>query len=285
MDGTDAQATKGYEQSRQGGDRSDRWRRGGYGREELVTALLARGVAGEDCSHDRPNVLWKIKRVVEGDPDAQFGIEGLSGAHSREEVLRFIAEDAGFSPDPGLTTGPVPIDPWRMLDALEAAGDRLAVAAERGEHVILATGHPAGLVLLYMAVGDLLVTHGAKLLRPLEGVSWLDEGHHKRIRYLHGVAVLSWGGSSMHTHSPDPMKRMLDEVRPDLVFADHGFAGAAIQAGIETISIVDVNDPAPVVAKRQGRTRHVVVMDDNVEPEDYWPCFQAIASRFPSSAR
>jgi hypothetical protein len=77
------------------------------------------------------------------------------------------------------------------------------------------------------------------------------------------------------------MQRMLEEERPDLVYADHGFAGAAIEAGIETISIADINDPALVVAKAQGRTDIVVVMDDNVRPDDYWPCFQAIAAQFP----
>jgi hypothetical protein len=76
------------------------------------------------------------------------------------------------------------------------------------------------------------------------------------------------------------MTRMLAEARPDLVVADHGFAGAAIEAGVETISIADVNDPALIVAKAQGRTEVVIVMDDHVEPDAYWPCFQAVASRF-----
>jgi hypothetical protein len=92
--------------------------------------------------------------------------------------------------------------------------------------------------------------------------------------------VLTDRGSTMHTHSPGPMQRMLTEVHPDLVFADHGFAGAAIEAGIDTISIADVNDPAPVVAKALGRTEVVMVMDDNVLPESYWPCFQAMAAAF-----
>jgi len=77
-----------------------------------------------------------------------------------------------------------------------------------------------------------------------------------------------------------PVLRMLEEVRPDVVFADHGFAGAAIEAGIDTVSIADVNDPALILAKAQGRTDVVIVMDDNVEPDAYWPCFQAIASQF-----
>ncbi len=49
--------------------------------------------------------------------------------------------------------------------------------------------------------------------------------------------------------------------------ADHGFAGAAIEAGVETLSIADVNDPALIVAQAQGRTDVVVVMDDHVDPE------------------
>jgi len=103
---------------------------------------------------------------------------------------------------------------------------------------------------------------------------------HREIRYLNGVAVLTDRGGTLHTHGPGPMLLMLEEGRPDLVFADHGFAGAAIDAGIDTISIADVNDPALVVAKHQGRTDIVIVMDDNVQPEGYWPCFQAIAAHF-----
>ena len=76
---------------------------------------------------------------------------------------------------------------------------------------------------------------------------------------------------------------MLAEATPDLVVADHGFAGAAIEAGVETLSIADVNDPALIVARAQGRTEVVVVMDDHVAPDAYWPCLQAVAAR--ASAR
>jgi hypothetical protein len=74
---------------------------------------------------------------------------------------------------------------------------------------------------------------------------------------------------------------MLGEVRADLVFADHGFAGSAIEAGVEALSIADVNDPALLAARAQGRTETVIVMDDNVQPDAYWPCYQAIVARLP----
>ena len=68
-------------------------------------------------------------------------------------------------------------------------------------------------------------------------------------------------------------------------FADHGFAGAAIEAGVETISIADVNDPALLVAKAQGRTEHVLVFDDHVDPNAYWPVFLALVHERPVTER
>jgi Phosphatase len=262
------------------GDRANRWRRADYGHDELVHALLAGRMAGPATSHDRENVRWKAHRLASGDPDGQFGLQGLGGV-GFERVLEMMGQEAGFDPNPLLRHEPVPIDPERILASLDAAGGRLALAAERGERVVLATGHPVGLILLYIAVGELLEEHGAKLLRPMDGATWREDHHHREIRYLHGVAVLNDRASSIHTHRPDAMELMLSEATPDLVFADHGFAGAAIQAGVETVSIADINDPALVVAKHLGRTEVVIVMDDNVRPEDYWVCFQGIAARFP----
>lgn len=262
---------------------SEAWEPAEPAREALIRALLDGGVAGVN-SHDRPNVLWKIQRLCEGDPDSQFGLTGVDRL-SPGEVLDLMAKEGGFDADPNLKHGLVMVDPELVIRGCEAIGDRLALAAERGERVLLATGHPSGLPLLYQATGRLLTEHGAKLLRPLEGFTWKKDKRKRQIRYMGGVAVYTDRASALHTHSAEPMERMLEEVTPDLVFADHGFAGAAIEAGIDTVSIADVNDPALVVAWRQGRGGPVVVMDDNVQPEAYWPCFQVIASRFGPAAR
>jgi Phosphatase len=253
---------------------------GSFSEEELADALLGCAAAGADCSHDRANVSWKVRRMLSGDPDGQFGLSGLTG-FAESEVLAMIGEEAGFDPrifDQG--DGPVPIDPYRVLAACRSAGERLAHAARRGEQMVLATGHPSGLPLLYMAAAELIEENGGTVLRPAEGLQWREMGRHREIRYFHGVAMLSDRASTLHTHSPGPMQAMLQECSPDLVFADHGLAGAAIEAGINTLSIADVNDPALVVAKWQGRTDTVIVMDDNVRPETYWPCFQAMAQAF-----
>ena len=252
-------------------------------RRELVEGLLRGRIAGPAVSHPMDNVLRNIRLLCDGDPDKQFGLHGVCDAMRPSDVLELVARASGFPADPHTTSGPVPVDPELVLRACEEVGDRLALACRRGERVILATGHPVGLAHLYIEVGRQLARRGVELLHPYEGIPWSENGraHPWEIRYLEGVAMLTDGASMRHTHSGEPMVRMLLESRPDLVFADHGFAGAAIQAEVETLSIADVNDPALLVAQAQGRTQTVVVMDDNVQPEDYWPCFQAICARLP----
>jgi hypothetical protein len=230
----------------------DRWTPGAVGHAELLEGLRSGAVAGPELSHPLDNVLGNIRLLYEGDPDKQFGMTGLRT-----------------------------VDPECVLIACGEAGDRFAEAIRRRDRVILATGHPVGLAHLYIEVGRLLRAGGARIVEPADGIMWqqVDRPRPWQIRYLDGVAMLTDKASARHTHSEDAMNRMLDDLTPDLVFADHGFAGAAIERGVDTVSIADVNDPALLVAQAQGRTRTVIVMDDNVAPQAYWPCFQAIAAR------
>jgi Phosphatase len=259
----------------------DRWTPRPHQHDELVAGLLEGRVAGPVTSHPMENVRGNIALLCEGDEDKQFGMSGLAGAMDPDDVLEAVAVLAGFRPV--ASTGPTAIDPERVLAACERAGDRLAAACDRGERMILATGHPVGLMLLYGEVGRELSRRGVRLIRPADGASWNDGGvgGRRQLGYLFDVAILTDGARASHTHSGVPMARMLEEARPDLVFADHGFAGSAIEAGVEAISIADVNDPALILARVLGRTSEVIVMDDNVRPDAYWPCFQAVVSRLP----
>ena len=95
--------------------------------------------------------------------------------------------------------------------------------------------------------------------------------------------------SLRHTHLPDYMEAMLDDLAddpPDLVVGDHGFAGAAIEAGIATLSIADVNDPALPLAQARGRTDGVLLIDDGLQPDLFAPVTQAILDRLgPTASR
>ena len=259
----------------------ERWVPRPHDRDELAAALLAGDEAGT-ATHPLDNVRANALMLIDGDPDKLFGLSGLPGAFDLDDILDLVADGAGVPIDHEARYGPVEIAPEPIVEACEAMGERLARAATARERVVLATGHPVGLALLYHAIDRLLVERGAEVLRLANGERWRDPhlAHDWFVDHWGGVAMLTDGREPRHTHRPDAMRRMLDEERPDLVVADHGFAGAAIEAGVETLSIADVNDPALIVAKAQGRTDVVVVMDDHVEPDAYWPCFQAIASRF-----
>jgi Phosphatase len=263
----------------------ERWAPRPCRRDELERGLLEGGVAGP-ATHPLDNVRGNILMLVQGDPDKQFGLRDLPGTFSFEDILDLVAAGAGVPIDHEARYGVVRIAPGPILDACTAMGDRLAAAAASRERVVLATGHPIGLGLFYAQLDRLLRERGARVLAPAHGESWRDPRlpHRWFVDHWGGVGMLTDGTEPRHTHSPQAMQRMLVDVRPDLVVADHGFAGAAIEAGVETLGIADVNDPALIVAKAQGRTEVIVVMDDHVAPDAYWPCFQAIAAGFEAPA-
>jgi len=237
---------------------------------------VAGGVAGI-ATHPLDNVRGNPQMLLDRDPDKEFGLSGLQEGMSLERVLSLVEQSAGAPIDRDGRYGPVEIDPGPILDACGAVAPRLARATADGETTLLATGHPTGLAHLYHELALELAERGAKVEAP-PSVRWRHEGlsHDWVVDHWDGVAMMTDGREPRHTHSPFAMQRILDVVRPDVVFADHGFAGAAIEAEIETISIADVNDPALLVAKAQGRTQHVLVFDDHVDPNAYWPVFVAL---------
>ena len=243
-------------------------------REELERALLTGLVAGW-ATHPLDNVRGNAQALLDHDPDKEFGLTGLQHGFTLDAVLDLVEEAAGAPIDREARTGPVEIRPEPILEACEPAGDRLRKAAADGQRVVLATGHPVGLAYLYHELAAWLATNGADVRTPAGGARWRERrlDHDWEIVYWDGVAMLSDTREPRHTHWPFAMHRILEAERPDLVFADHGFAGAAIEDGIETIAIADVNDPALLVAKAQGRTDHVLVFDDHVDPNAYWPVF------------
>jgi hypothetical protein len=257
----------------------ERWRPRPLPRAEIERGLLTGMVAGW-ATHPLDNVRANAQMLLDRDPDKEFGLTGLQDGMTLEDVLALVETAAGARIDREARTGPVDIRPGPIVDACLAAGERLREACDRGERVVVATGHPTGLAHLYRALAAWLDAHGADVITPGVGARWREPrlDHDWVVDASAGVLALTDGAEPRHTHWPYAMQRVLDGGRPDLVFADHGFAGAAIEAGVETISIADVNDPALIVAKAQGRTEHVLVMDDHVSPEDYWPVFLALTA-------
>jgi hypothetical protein len=257
----------------------ERWTPRPTSREELEQGLREGGVAGR-ATHPLDNVRGNAQMLLDHDPDKEFGLRGLQRGMSLERILQLVELATGAPIDREARTGPVQIEPGPIVEAGLGAGLRLAAAAGSGETVLLATGHPTGLAHLYHRLALFLSRAGVTLATAGDDLRWRDPhlDHDWFVDTWDGVAMLTDGREPRHTHRPDAMERIVARTDPDLVVADHGFAGAAIEAGVETISIADVNDPALLVARDQGRTEHVLVFDDHVEPQDYWPVFLALTA-------
>ena len=246
-------------------------------REELVVA----GITGPHQSHARHANVKKINALLQGDPDATFGISTADG-HSEADVLAFMAELTGCSPEISELDHQDTIDPDLTVAGIVAAAERLRDAARTGASLLVATGHPTGMLEHNGHVAEAFVRAGGKLLRLREGERFPYKKREAEVRYIGGVGVLADWGSLHHTHKSLAMEALLEaQPWPDLVFADHGFAGAAIERAIPTIAVMDINDHALAVAWGEERDVTIIPMDDNRRPRLYepsWLAFEAIIS-------
>src|SRR5947207_1575302 len=189
-------------------------------RRSLRAHLLDSGIAGETAT-TRENTVSNAEKLAAGDPDKHLGI----GARGRDApgVMEAVAQLCGCSVALDERAGGGVIDPDLVLDALGALGDRLAQAVKEGERMLIATGHPTGLLPMYMGLARALTASGVKLETPMDDVrveAPQKVNRRRRIRYLDGVAVLMGGADLIHTHDSWPMGRLLDEIEPpDLVLA------------------------------------------------------------------
>lgn len=251
-------------------------------RDELLAHLVDSRIAG-DVATSREDNLRNIARMAQGQPAYAFGLVPLQ-VRSPDEVLAVMAQRAGLDPDPTRTHGADRIDPDLALDQLERWRLRLARAAAGRERVLLATGHPTGILAIHLEVAAALRRAGCQVLVPALTWSWpwpVEQGggawraaRPRHVRSINGVHLLASGGELLHTHAPEPMEQLLTALAdgpPDLVVADHGWAGAAVQAGLDTLGMADSNDPALFVAEHEGRPIVTVPLDDNVAPPLYDP--------------
>jgi hypothetical protein len=246
---------------------------------EVRAALVSAGITGPHQSHGRSSSIKKIQGLLDGDPDKTFGLSGAD-RHSASEILGFMAKLTGCDEDIACLDVDDLIDPDRTIAGLVAAGERLRDHAARGGSLFVATGHPTGVLEMYIRVADAFGRAGGKLSCPREEER-LHIGRpqsHYEVRYNGNVGCFADWGSLKHTHTSDAMEALL-EARPwpHLVLGDHGFAGAAIERGIPTIAIMDINDHALAVAAAEGRDVTIVPLDDNRPPRLYEPAWRLLA--------
>ena len=236
--------------------------------DEHAERLLSATVAGGNTSHGAENNLRKIRLLTEADPNNTYGMEDLLRGATFEEAYDAVTRQLGNAPDEEETPGRGRIDPARTAEELLKAGERIRAVAGAGGRIVLATGHPGAMLTYYLGVARWVEELGGEVItvetrgRYGDRGAWLD--------WVGPVGALGNRASLWHTHSPEPMRDVLRGAEGvDLVVADHGFAGAAVAAGVPTVAVMDTNDPAFAVAVGRGADLTAVPMDDNRPPNSY----------------
>jgi hypothetical protein len=242
-------------------------------RQALAAHLIRARIAGEVAT-SRENNLDHFRELAEGNRYYWFGLDLGDRWNDEAAVLELMAERCGVVADAGHRHGQDTIDPELTIDALDRMAEVLHKAAENSSTVLLASGHPAGLFAVHQALATALRTAGCRVVGATEEHLYADSGE---IRQLAGVFMLHRAGGLVHTHSPDPMHEILGALEreghdlPDLVVADHGWAGAAGSRDLDTVGFADCNDPALFVGEAEGSILVSVPLDDNVPPHLYAP--------------
>ncbi len=242
-------------------------------RAELVDHLVRTRIAG-DVATPRENNLSHYRKLANGDRNYWLGLELGDRWTDEQDVLAVMAERVGVVDDPEHRQGQDTIDPELTVDGLERLAGRLRKAADGGQRVLLATGHPGGLLDVHRATAAALRAAGCEVVVIPEGLQ-TDEGY---VMQFADVAMLEHGATLWHTHSGEPMRAILTGLEragrplPDLVVADHGWAGCAGQLGVDSCGYADCNDPALFLAEAEGTVQVTVPLDDHVvSPRHYDP--------------
>jgi hypothetical protein len=258
----------------------------------LERHLVAARIAGTVAT-SRANNLDHARRLAAGDPGHQFGLPPRE-PWSYERVVALLADRVGIDPDLRRETGTDTIDPARTVEALGRMRERLARAAASRERVVIATGHPTGIFEIHLSLAYALRAAGATVLTPAAGATYEVPHAYSELTgrlqllYLGGVATCANEYALRHSHSSTGMDLMLaalaasGDAPPDLVVADHGFAGAAARAGLDVVCFADCNDPALVVGEAEGRIAVTVPLDDNVLPHLYGPVTDLLLTGWPA---
>jgi hypothetical protein len=235
--------------------------------DKLRRSLVKSGITGEIGSHGAKTNLDSIDRLLKLDPYVTFGIDTVNEAVRQRQVdhaavIKVMADALGTTIDRFQQPGPGYIDPQWTATKLSLMLDRLTESAQKRRLFLLATSHPGSLLTYYSMLGRFVAKQGGTVYRVQQP---FQVGEYRWFDQVDGVHVLSDEGNLMHTHDSGGFAHFLRGMsqKPDVIVADHGYAGAAINAGIYTISIHDVDDPGIPLAEHLGSNVLIVPMNDN----------------------
>jgi hypothetical protein len=247
--------------------------------EDLRRDLVRRRIAGP-VPTDRSSNINNLRALARRDPHYMFGVD-VHEEWDEASLLDLMHRRVGISEDPRFDRGQDVIDPGLTIGALERYADVIGGCAARGDTFLFATGHPSCLAWIYAPIVRAVRAAGCPVVslsdltgsdNPVTGTTLTVAAPEPgEVRQVEGVLMRYRNGNLMHTHEPGFMEQVIGRldasgVRPDLVVADHGWAGASGRCGYRTIGIADCNDPALFVAEAQNEVEVCVPMDDGMPP-------------------
>jgi hypothetical protein len=229
----------------------------------LRDILKQEHVAGRSLRFGRDEVRGIMRRVEQGAPSALLGLApfpGLIAAHVADAVELVY----GWEGD-----GPrARIAPARTIEGFRAATERVLEVARGGARLAFATARPASLLTVHRRFAARAAAEGADVLVARETAGVGPAG--RRVRWVDHVAVLTDGAALLADDSIEAAEEWLFTLaRPDLVVADHAYAGVASAAGLEVVAFADLDAVALAVAAWQGRALRVIPLDDRRPPSAY----------------
>lgn len=234
----------------------------GIDRDKMERRLLELGLAGT-TPNTRDANLRAIRLMLDGNEFYTFGIRRVADALAKgmldeAGVIALMATANGLaSPEAFLADYGV-IRPAAAFEGLVRAARLFRRYVRAGATLAFGTGHPGSMLTFYNRLADYARSQGATValgeVGAKVGVDWY-------LDHIGDVAVTSDFCGVLHGHSTRPMEAVIETwTGPiDLVIGDHGHAGAAINAGIACIAVMDTNDPALEVASHLEIENLVVV--------------------------
>lgn len=245
---------------------------------ELARALEAAHITGRVATPRESN-LSHIHRFLAAERQFDFGVT-LLRRWTYEQVFEVMVQRCGINPDPEYRSGADTISTAACIERSAALGEVVREVATAGGLILFATGHPSAMSAVHRATRQWAVSLGARTVAQTEYIPAIGVGGD--VRDIDGVWMWHQHGGVPHTHFAEPGEAVLDYClrtgigKPDLVVADHGWAGGLASAGLRTVGYADCNDPALFVAEAQDQVEVCVPLDDNVPPYLYAPLIEFI---------
>jgi hypothetical protein len=167
------------------------------------------------------------------------------------------------------------IAPSCTIEGFTNAALRVLEVARSNGRIAFATARPASLLPVHRRLAARAAAEGADVLEAEETAGFGPGG--RRIRWVDHVAVLTDGAALLAEGSVEATEEWLFTLpRPDLVVADHLYAGVASACGLEVVAFADLDAVALAVAAWQGRAVRVVPLDDRRPPRAYAPLLELL---------